>query len=81
MKHVMLLVLLLCTGCSSMHNAAQSTQEIVSKGAVLLAVGVALQTDIAGKDLPKTGNYRDLTGIVNMLGNDWRRNARLLTNR
>ena len=81
MKHVMLLVMLLCTGCSSMHNAAQSTQEVVNKGAVLLAVGVALQTDIAGKDLPKIGNYRDLTGIVNMLGNDWRRNARLLTNR
>jgi len=68
-----------------MHTATSNANAAVATGAVLLAVGVALQTDVAGLDSPKTSNIRNLSGEINTLhhldAGTWRRSVRLLTNR
>ena len=86
MKRVLLALMFAhCVGCSTVHDATASANSAAATGAVLLAVGVALQTDVAGIDSPKTGNIRNLSEPVNTLyhldAGTWRRSVRLLTNR
>ncbi len=70
MKKVLLAVALAqCVGCSSMHGASDSAGSMLVIGASVIAVGVALQTDVAGTDSPKTGNIRSVSNYVNPLRN------------
>lgn len=83
MKRVSLALLLAqCLGCSSMHAVTSDANKAVAAGAVLLAIGVALQTDISGIDSPKTGNIRDISGPVNTLHHlspgTWRNAVRVI---
>jgi len=66
-KVLIALAIAYCAGCSTVHNVAAGANDAVAVGAVLLAVGVALQTDIAGADSPKTGNIRSLSEPVSTL--------------
>ena len=84
MKKVLLAVALAqCVGCSSMHGASDSAGSMLAVGAAVLSIGVALQTDVAGIDSPKTGNIRNVSGPVNTLrhldAGTWRRSARLIS--
>jgi len=83
MKQVLAaLILAQCVGCSSMHTASKGAVSAVAIGATVLAVGVALQTDVAGIDSPKTGNIRDVSGPVGTLyhldAGTWRNSMRVI---